>query len=679
MDSHTPPHPTRPFVAAPTLLERWLPFLVLVAVSAFGLFAPLLSGTDAPTGPAHADDRNLPAPEHTLGELHVVLAPLDQALSVPATSERWQPVSRERPGIGYPGSAATFRIPVTNPAQAPVTLLMVIDAPYLDHLAPAIVHPTGGEEFLRVMGDRYPFPHEHLGLPQWIWPVTLMPGESTLLIEVQNRGPITLPLALNTPVEAISNSAFSTAWKSLISGLLIFALLLNLSLLVRHPRPGIAWLTVLMLSVVYSQLVMDGLGHWLFWSDWPALNTLLSVSLPLCLIALCQFTPHVIPVSRRASWALHGFSVAAVAHTFAAPFAVPYLGQDLFLVLSTAGGAFIVALVLRHIRRHAYARYFALSVLAMLLGGVVTSLRTTGWLPVNLLTDSAFFLGAAVGSLILTGGFARILIHNPHWRLETEGLMRDLTPALASGQVWLEYQTKVSISDGQPCSVEALIRWHHPRHGPLAPDQWIPLAEQAGFIHSVTLWVLDQACRDAVSRREHYGRDLPVGVNISARDLAHSRFPERVMAIARRHGVPPGQIILEITETAMMTDPARSRAGLSELRELGFRIALDDFGAGHSSLGTLAQLPLHELKLDRSLSRDVLSDATRQSVLTATLELGTALGLTVVVEGVEDEAVARWLRQFPGLQGQGYYWSRPERIRSATDLHQGQAQPQPVS
>jgi EAL domain-containing protein (putative c-di-GMP-specific phosphodiesterase class I) len=168
-------------------------------------------------------------------------------------------------------------------------------------------------------------------------------------------------------------------------------------------------------------------------------------------------------------------------------------------------------------------------------------------------------------------------------------------------------------------------------------------------------------------------------VNISARDLAHRRFPERVMAIAHRHGVSPGQITLEITETAMMTDPARSRAGLSELRALGFRIALDDFGAGHSSLGTLAQLPLHELKLDRSLSRDVLSDANRQSVLTATLELGAALGLTVVVEGVEDESVARWLNQFPGLQGQGYYWSRPERIRPATDLHQGPAQPQPLS
>ncbi|OZB14656.1 MAG: hypothetical protein B7X58_07585, partial [Marinobacter sp. 34-60-7] len=305
--------------------------------------------------------------------------------------------------------------------------------------------------------------------------------------------------------------------------------------------------------------------------------------------------------------------------------------------------------------------------------------RTVGWLPVNLLTDSAFFIGAAVGSLILTGGFARILIHNPHWRLETEGLMRDLLPALKSGQMWLEYQTKVRISDGQPCSVEALIRWQHPRHGLLPPDQWIPLAEHAGFVHPVTLWVLEQACRDTALRCSHYGQDLPVGVNISARDLTHSRFPEQVMAIAQRHGVSPGQIILEITETAMMTDPARSRAGLSELRALGFRIALDDFGAGHSSLGTLAQLPLHELKLDRSLSRDVLTDTTRKSVLTATLELSAALGLTVVVEGVEDETVARWLSQFPGLQGQGYYWSRPERIHPTTDLHQGPAQPHTVS
>jgi EAL domain-containing protein (putative c-di-GMP-specific phosphodiesterase class I) len=642
---------------------------------AFGLLAHGLPGADQPISLSGADSRSQHSFGQAVGAMHYLLAPLDKARATPADSDRWQPVSAERSGIGYPGEAATFRVPVSNPAGVPALFLMVIDAPYLDHIAPVLRHASGDEEFLRVMGARYPFPHEHLGLPQWIWPVTLPPGESTLLIEVQNRGPVTLPLSVTAPVEAISEGAFSTAWKSLITGLLVFALLLNLSLLIRHPRPGIAWLTVLMLSVVYSQLVLDGLGHWLLWSDWPAFNALLSVSLPLCLIALCQFTPHVIPVSRRAWWTLQGFSGAAVTHTLAAPFSVPFLGQDLFLMISTMGGAFIVVLVVRQLRRNAYARYFALSVLAMLVGGVVTSLRTVGWLPVNLLTDSAFFLGAAVGSLILTGGFARILIHNPHWRLETEGLMRDLLPALDSGQMWLEYQTKVRISDGQPCSVEALIRWQHPRHGLLPPDQWIPLAEQAGLVHAVTLWVLEQACQDSGLRRDYYGQDLPVSVNISARDLAHRRFPEQAEAIACRHRLSPAQLILEITETAVMTDPARSRAGLRELTSLGFRIALDDFGAGHSSLGTLAQLPLHELKVDRSLSHDLLYDRTRQSVLTATLELGAALGLTVVVEGVEEAAVAEWLNQFPDLQGQGYFWGRPERIVPPTDLHQRAGKP----
>lgn len=210
------------------------------------------------------------------------------------------------------------------------------------------------------------------------------------------------------------------AWKSFVTGMLVFALLLNLSIVIRLRRPGLAWLSVLMVGVIYSQLVMDGLGLWLIWPGIPELNALLSVSLPLCLIALCEFTPHFIAVGRQGARLLRGFSLAAGLHLLAAPFPIGPLGQDVFLVVAATGGMFIFGLVLGQIRKHVYARYFALSVLAILVGALTTSLTTIGWLPVNPLTDSAFFLGAAAGSLILTSGVGRLLLEERKRRLSAD-------------------------------------------------------------------------------------------------------------------------------------------------------------------------------------------------------------------------------------------------------------------
>lgn len=246
------------------------------------------------------------------------------------------------------------------------------------------------------------------------------------------------------------------------------------------------------------------------------------------------------------------------------------------------------------------------------------------------------------------------------WQYRQQVLMLDVEDGLASNAMWLEYQPKVSIRDSKVRSVEALIRWHHPEFGLVAPDQWIPLAEQVGVIHPVTLWVIERACRDYPYLISRYGTGLSLAVNISAVDLIHPDFVDEISHILAHHGMKTEDLILEITETAMMTDPEGSGRVIHALSRRGFRIAMDDFGTGHSSLGTLASFDLDELKIDRSFLKDILAHPTRQRIFRAALELGEALDLDVVVEGVEDEAVVCWLQQFPGLFGQGYFWGRPE-------------------
>ncbi|MEP1215177.1 MAG: EAL domain-containing protein [Marinobacter sp.] len=275
--------------------------------------------------------------------------------------------------------------------------------------------------------------------------------------------------------------------------------------------------------------------------------------------------------------------------------------------------------------------------------------------------DAAGILSSAGVASLNTGQL--LTVYDPaiaEWQYRQQVLMLDVEDGLATNAMWLEYQPKVCIRDSRVRSVEALIRWRHPEFGAVAPDQWIPLAEQVGVIHPVTLWVIERACSEHRHLVSRYGTDLSVAVNISAVDLMHSGFEDEISGIVARHGMKTGDLILEITETAMMTDPEISGSVIHALSRRGFRIAMDDFGTGHSSLGTLASFDLDELKIDRSFLKDILAHPTRQRIFRAALELGEALDLDVVVEGVEDKAVVCWLQQFPGLFGQGYYWGRPE-------------------
>jgi len=842
------------------LPASWRPPLVLATAIIYALLAVffLHPETRDITPPISKPLELAPEAGARLVRTDYLVSPLSRVLEKRLWKNRnWATATAEYSGVGYVRSPVTFRVLLNNPRNTPADKWLVVSAPFLDHIQPAILDDNGRYTLLPAMGDQYPFSNRLVALPQWIWPVTLPPGETTLLFEVRSDGPSMLPLSVQAPEAVIAGSTITLTWRSFVTGLLTFALLFNLSIALKLKRPGLAWLGVVLGSLIYSQLVMEGLGLWFLWPNHPELNALLNASLPLSLIGLCRFTPHFVPVSPASDRLLVIISSLAFLHVLAAPLDLPLIGQGSFLLLAVIGGFVILTLLLRKIRCHPYARYYALSMMALLLGTLVSALRTIGWMPVNNLTDSAVFLGAAVASLILTGGVGRrmleerrkrmssdiraqqeqrlrtriekdydrllkthrvtgrpnralleetldtqnqpyslglirlerfneieqalgyrtaedllrcyllqlnsvlktimgdrlilvdghalasidtsnhafafrrfgdpvsdnsvlnelmdwlgttfregrfsfswspsvgiahapehgddaagilssagfasldthqeLTVYNPaiaEWQYRQQILMLDLEDALNTDEMWLEYQPKVSIRDGRVGSLEALIRWQHPEFGRVPPDHWITLAEQVGMIHPVTLWVIDQACQDHAQLRSRYGSDVAIAVNVSAVDLAHPEFNDEMTDIIRRHDMNPGDVILEITETAMMADPDAARRMIRSLSLSGFRIALDDFGTGHSSLGTLASFDLDELKIDRSFLRDILSHPTKQRIFRAAFELGEALDLDVVVEGVEDEAIAVWLQQFPGLHGQGYYWGRPERLRS---------------
>jgi diguanylate cyclase len=206
--------------------------------------------------------------------------------------------------------------------------------------------------------------------------------------------------------------------------------------------------------------------------------------------------------------------------------------------------------------------------------------------------------------------------------------------------------------------VEALVRWHHPERGLLPPNDFIPQAEQNGLIGPLTRWVLHAALTQAGAWRAD-GLELSVAVNLSMRNLLDADLPEVIAALLAASKVPPAMLRVEVTESAAMSDPRRTIEALSRLNELGVCSGIDDFGTGYSSLLYLKRLPVREIKIDRSFVHDMVTDSNSLAIVRATLDLGHALGLDVVAEGVEDEGTWRLLGELGCDIGQGYYFSRP--------------------
>jgi diguanylate cyclase (GGDEF)-like protein/PAS domain S-box-containing protein len=225
------------------------------------------------------------------------------------------------------------------------------------------------------------------------------------------------------------------------------------------------------------------------------------------------------------------------------------------------------------------------------------------------------------------------------------GMLGELRRAIAERELVLHYQPKLDLRSKRIERVEALVRWQHPTDGLVPPVQFIPLAEQTGLIKPLTLYVLDCALEQC-RRWLDDGRSISVSVNISPRNLNDCAFPEEVEQLLRRHEVPAENLLLEVTERGIISDPARAEATLRTLSELGVHIALDDFGAGHSSLAFLARLPLDQIKIDRSFVTDLDTNSGNDVIVRSIISLGHQLGLEVVGEGVETSEVESRLEEY---------------------------------
>jgi EAL domain-containing protein (putative c-di-GMP-specific phosphodiesterase class I) len=237
-------------------------------------------------------------------------------------------------------------------------------------------------------------------------------------------------------------------------------------------------------------------------------------------------------------------------------------------------------------------------------------------------------------------------------------LLSELDDAVAQGEILLHYQPKLDLRTNQIVSVEALVRWQHPVHGFLRPDLFIPLAEQNDRIGGLTLHVLYVALADL--RAWHSaGQDITCAVNISAKLLMDRIFLAQLQSLIAESGVDPQWLTFEVTESAAMRDPESAAAALCSLRDMGIVISMDDYGTGQSTLSYLKQLPLSELKIDRSFVQFAHLNHGDGALVRSTVDLAHELGMKVVAEGVEDTECLSFLASIGCDLAQGYFISQP--------------------
>ena len=237
-------------------------------------------------------------------------------------------------------------------------------------------------------------------------------------------------------------------------------------------------------------------------------------------------------------------------------------------------------------------------------------------------------------------------------------LMSDLRKAVEDGGLHLEYQPKLDLVSGAVGQVEALVRWHHPRLGPVSPGEFVPIAEQTGAVRHLTRWVLREVIRQlAIWRDEEI--DLDVAVNLSTRDLHDREFPSWLAEHLVVVGVSADRLVLEVTESSVMADPVTARGILEELSSMGVTLSIDDFGTGYSSLAQLQRLPVQELKVDRAFVLDMARSEEAFLIVRSTVDLGHGLGLRIVGEGVETAETLELLRKIGCDMAQGYHVGMP--------------------
>jgi diguanylate cyclase (GGDEF)-like protein/PAS domain S-box-containing protein len=267
--------------------------------------------------------------------------------------------------------------------------------------------------------------------------------------------------------------------------------------------------------------------------------------------------------------------------------------------------------------------------------------------------DVAMYMAKRGGS-----GIAVYSAENDRSSVERLTLIGDLPDAAASQQFVLHYQPCIDLRTGLPVRVEALIRWQHPRLGLLGPEQFVELAELSGAIQPMTRWVIDEGLRAADVWRAG-GHDLGLALNLSVRNLYDPELVAHLEDALERHSLPPSALVLELTETELMDDPSLAREVFTAIGQLGISTSIDDFGTGYSSLTYLRDLPLQEVKVDRSFVGGMHRRSDEFTIVRSMIDLGHNLGLEVVAEGVEHEDDLQLLRRLGCDYAQGFHFSRP--------------------
>lgn len=268
---------------------------------------------------------------------------------------------------------------------------------------------------------------------------------------------------------------------------------------------------------------------------------------------------------------------------------------------------------------------------------------------------------------VVVGQLVAYLSHHSVPSLTRELTLRrfrgELDAGIATGQLRLEYQPIVDLTDGSLAGVEALVRWDHPDRGAIAPDDFIPEAERAGCVDRVTRYVITEACRQLDQWRNALpaGVDFTLAVNLSALDLTDDTLPEFIAEVLERHALPNHWLHLEITETALVADLDAAIDGLMRLRMLGLRIAIDDFGTGESSLASLHRFPADVVKIDRFFVRHLDEHSAGLALAQGVVALAHTLNLGAVAEGIETAAQARAVRAMGCPRAQGYLFAKPMR------------------
>ena len=268
---------------------------------------------------------------------------------------------------------------------------------------------------------------------------------------------------------------------------------------------------------------------------------------------------------------------------------------------------------------------------------------------------------ADVAMYLAKASHSRYEIYAAHRDQHSPGrlaLLADLRRALDDDELVLHYQPKIDMKTGTVTTVESLVRWNHPARGMIQPADFLPLAEHTGLIEPITMYVLDRAMKQCAEWHEA-GLELTVAVNLSPRSLLDLNFPDYISRLMNKWNLPPSCLQLEITESSLSADPTRVRSVLQRLSEMCIDVSIDDFGTGFSSLAHLRDLPVGELKIDRSFVMNMDADESDAVIVRSTIDLGRNLGLKVVAEGVEDESTWRAVSELGCDLAQGFFRSRP--------------------